>query len=278
MHPICLNAHALLQEVRKLEVRYQEVYEIAMLSQSQKDLETVERIKRAFLLKEREARERLKKEYICFDETQKLSTFFERKVAVPPMPKEFTLEQLERWEKLGMEVHYFPAEEMRQRKRLKHWKYQLDEGLDQLERLLPHEYSVMNILKGWIVIDGRQKPPLLEVGEMIYENDPFPGSRFDIDPDVFDTPEMKQKMAQAFDLSIDHVQLPELIIWNLMLNIHHPEWGDTDTPEWVWETLSRHGYARVICEFYYRTNRFRVGSQDSCMSDIGFRAMARYPS
>jgi hypothetical protein len=271
--PVCLSAKALLEELRALESQFQEAYQQASTSQDQKDIDQLQTRKEVFFTKERSIRELLKKESICSTESQKLSVFFEKEIIIPPMPKEFTLEQLERWEALGMEVHYLPAVNMTQDRKLKNWKiFPVDWFYQQIKsNQIP---SVATLIpEGWFVIDGRQKP--MCQGVQVYENDPFPESRFNIHPYIFETIEMKQKISKAFDIDIDRIQLPEAMVWNLVTNIHHPEWVKTDTWEWIKEARRMVG-SRLACGYVESDgNAFMCWGADA-RDNTGFRPMGRF--
>src|SRR3989338_1803391 len=66
-------------------------------------------------------------------------------------------------------------------------------------------------------------------------------SRFGLSPADFTKPEVMNAFAKALDLKPGQASLTETIVWNVLANIHHPEWGTTDTSEWQKETRGSGG-------------------------------------
>ena len=231
------------------------------------------------------------------EESQKLTAFFEKKIDVPPLPAEITPERLENWEKLGMELHYFPPETMTKDNKLKNWKKSNDFFYDQIKQgEIPA--SAMELPEGWFVIDGRQKPAYNN-GNQMYDNDPLaevlaelnrkgiikqsnydktkkldPKSRFGLSPADFDKPEVKRAIAEALDLELDQLSLTETIVWNVLANIHHPEWGTTNTSEWC-EEKNKSG-RRLVSGYSDNGGASYVYWIDGPRDNLGFRPLGRF--
>ncbi len=172
-------------------------------------------------------------------EEQKLTAFFEKQIDVPPLPPDVTPERLKNWEKLGMEVHYFPAEDMTEDRVLKGWRKKPKKDFYDLVRKGELPSSAMKLSEGWFVVDARQKPAY-DAGKQMYANDPLVPTlttRFSIKPNDLDDPKLIRKIAAAIDVEPDQFSLPTYMQWNILANIHHPEWGTTNTGEWVKEKL-----------------------------------------
>ena len=190
-----------------------------------------------------------KKETLYESERAKLSEFFERGIEVPPLPEEITLERMERWEALGLEIHYLPPIDMSKEGDLKKWVKPNFKNIDQ-PKLPP---DAMLLPGRWVLVDGRKKP-IYESGNQDYENDGCflgpvfeelrkkglvenhenPRSRFNVSPKELEKPEVVAAFAQAMGLEPGQVSLPRMVEFNILGNVHHPEWGQppSDCGEW----------------------------------------------
>ena len=102
----------------------------------------------------------------------------------------------------------------------------------------------------WVLIDKTQKPGYKN-GRQVYENDPFGDllkqlrkdkkvqtvkgfsdtSRFSISHDEL-TQVVLPEIAKLLGVESSAVRLPKAIEFNIIGNLKHPEWGDTNTWEW----------------------------------------------
>ncbi|HWQ99944.1 MAG TPA: AAA family ATPase [Candidatus Methylomirabilis sp.] len=220
-------------------------------------------------------------------ESRKLSAFFEKTIDVPPLPAEITPDRLENWEKLGLELHYFPAEDMTNDRKLKAWTKKPNGWFyDQIANgQLPS--SATQLPEGWFVVDGRKKPAYTN-GDQIYDNDPLAPvlaelnlrgliaskTRFSLHPTDFDRPEVMQALAEAIDLDPDQCTPTEEIVWNVLANIHHPEWGMTDTYEWQKESMT--SGERLLSGGSSFGGATDVDARDRADDDVGFRPLGRF--
>ena len=239
-----------------------------------------------------------KTEKLCQEEAQKLSAFFEKQIDVPPLPTEITPDRLENWEKLGFELHYFPAEDMTKDRQLKNWKKKpIDRFYEEIAKgNIPA--GATRLPEGWFVIDGRQKPAYAN-GDQMYDHDPLSPvledlnrrglisqsnydrtkkldakSRFGLKPEDFEKPEVIMALAKALDLDPAQFSLSETIVWNVLANIHHPEWGTTNTSEWQTE---KYGSGKRL----FSGDSDGGGASDvdwgvSADGSVGFRPLARF--
>lgn len=220
-------------------------------------------------------------------ESEKLSSFFEKTVDVPPLPAEITPERLENWEKLGMELHYFPAEDMTKDRKLKAWKKRPDGWFyDQIKNgEIPA--SASQLPEGWFVIDGRQKPAYTD-GTQMYDKDVLAPvltdlkrkgiikreTRFSLHPEDFEKPGVVAALAKALDIAQAEFSLPETIVWNIIANIHHPEWGTTNTYEWLREKAG--SGRRLISGSSSYGGASSVGWGGEPRAGVGFRPLGRF--
>ena len=190
-----------------------------------------------------------RKESLYETERAKLSEFFEREIEVPPLPDEITQERMERWEALGLELHYLPPIDMSKEGDLKKWVKPDFKNIDPSQ--LPKD--AMLLPGRWVLVDGRKKPKF-DSGNQGYENDAnflgpvlerlredgvienfrHPESRFDVSPEELEKPEVVVAFAQAMGLEPGQVSLPRTVEFNVLGNVHHPEWGEppSDCGEW----------------------------------------------
>src|SRR3990167_4885092 len=195
-------------------------------------------------------------------EAATLKAFFGESITVPPLPREITPERIKNWERMGFELHYLPPIDMTEDADFPGWE-------KKPERWFYEAIAAGRIAKdatmlpgAWVLIDGRQKPAYAEGAQQMYDHDPLapvladlnrrglisridyygtkldPRSRFGLSPADFTKPEVMNAFAKALDLKPGQASLAEAIVWNVLANIHHPEWGTTNTAEWQKETYS----------------------------------------
>ena len=149
----------------------------------------------------------------------------------------------------------------------------------------------------WVLVDGRQKPDYAD--DAMYDHDPLapvledlnrrglisqsdyygtkkldPRSRFGLSPADFTKPEVMNAFAKALDLKPGQASLTETIVWNVLANIHHPEWGTTNTPEWQKET--RGSGLRLVSGSSDGGGASSVYWYDRPREDVGFRPLGRF--
>src|SRR3989344_2495650 len=229
-------------------------------------------------------------------EAATLSAFFGESVTVPPLPREITPERMKNWEAMGFELHYLPPIDMTEdadfpgwEKKPRSWFYE--------EIAAGHIAKDATMLPGaWVLVDGRQKP-MYANGAQMYDHDPLapvledlnrrglisqsnygrtkldPRSRFGRSPADFDKPEVMNAFAEALDLKPGQASLTETIVWNVLANIHHPEWGTTDTDEWKKETDSG---GRLVSGGSDHGGASHVYWYDGPSELVGFRPLGRF--
>src|SRR3989338_3402282 len=224
-------------------------------------------------------------------EAATLKAFFGESITVPPLPREITPERIKNWDAMGFELHYLPPIDMT-----------LDADFPGWEKK-PHRWFYEEIAAGriakdatmlpgaWVLVDGRQKPSYND-GNQMYADDPLapvledlnrrglisqsdyygtkkldPRSRFGLSPEDVEKPEVMNAFAKALDLKPGHASLTEAIVWNVLANIHHPEWGTTYTSEWQKETDSG---GRLISGRSVLGGASYVSLSDGPYEDVGF--------
>src|SRR3989344_3622343 len=185
-------------------------------------------------------------------EAATLKAFCGESITAPPLPREITPERIKNWDAMGFELHYLPPIDMT-----------LDADFPGWEKM-PNRWFYEEIAAGriakdatmlpgaWVLIDGRQKPDFAKSGQM-YADDPLapvledlnrrglinqtsanrtmkldPRSRFGLSPADFEKSEVMNAFAKALDLKPGQASLTEAIVWNVLANIHYPEWGTTN--------------------------------------------------
>lgn len=267
------------------------------------------------IMQEREARRKLRKEFgesSSFDDEKnekaetirkqeqlKLIAFFEKDIVVPPMPSEMVV-RLDELEKLGMEAHYLPAEDMPKDRELKAWKKKPNDRFYDVNVKYNICQSYTKLQEGWFLINARQKPTYAN-GDQMYANDPFasvlealneqgiikqrdifkmkrlnPKSRFGLHPDDFEKPKVIAEFAKVIGIRPEQLSLPQIMVWNIVANIHHPEWGATKTAEWLKDKFAFG--ARFLCGHFDDGGVSNVYWLDDAADTIGFRPLVRFSS
>ena len=225
-------------------------------------------------------------------EKQKLREFFGRDIAVPPLPEGITLEQVQAWEKQHLKLHYLPPIDMAKETELEHWikpdyQYINESDLPKDAMLLPGS---------WLLVDERPKPKY-ESGNQQYDNDTdflgpvleelrqkgliqsfkHPGSRFYISPQELENPAVIEAIARAYNLKPEQITLPRMIEFNVLGNIHHPEWGESNCSEWF-SDQHKAGLKRLDGGNSVNGGLAYVGSRGPGVrsGNIGFRALGRF--
>jgi len=80
--------------------------------------------------------------------------------------------------------------------------------------------------------------------------------------------------AKALDLKPGQASLTETIVWNVLANIHYPEWGTTDTHEWQKETLG--SGLRLMSGYSDDGGASNVRWDDRPGGRVGFRPLGRF--
>ncbi|HEU0051235.1 MAG TPA: hypothetical protein VFQ60_04250 [Patescibacteria group bacterium] len=170
-------------------------------------------------------------------------------------------------------------------------------------RLLP---KAAQLPGAWVLIDSRQKPALNKRDNQMYAND-FLGSvleelnkkgiikqssrnvplaansRFGISAHELNQTQVKKAFAQAIGIPEEYISLPKAIEFNVLGNIYYPEWGETNTIEWLEDRFKE----PVLKNNKSLRGGFAVSGGlsyiDSSDSDnrncgTGFRVIARFPS
>ena len=232
-------------------------------------------------------------------EAATLKAFFGEPITVPPLPREITPERIKNWETMGFELHYLPPIDMTEDADFPGWEKKPDSWFyDQVAKgNLPKDATLLP--GAWVLVDGRQKPDYAKGAQQMYDHDPLapvledlnrrglisqtlsdgttkldPRSRFGLSSEDFTKPEVMNAFAKALDLKPGQASLTEAIVWNVLANIHHPEWGTTNTAEWQKETLRSGG--RLISGYSDHGGASYVSWLVRPHGNVGFRPLGRF--
>lgn len=213
-------------------------------------------------------------------ETRKLQEFFGLEVfndeirEVPPLPPEVTPERVREWRELGFELHYLPEITMAEDRDFPGWRHKPGkrytpgqqyglEFYDEIKNgnLAPDSATLPG---SWILADSREKPDY-QNGKQLYPNDDQigailkdlreqgiiqafdpPTSRFNLSWDELHSTELTSRLASLLGVPPDKLRLPRAIEWNYLGNAFHPQWGTTNTWEWL-EDSYQGGRRRMRC-------------------------------
>ena len=232
-------------------------------------------------------------------EAATLKAFFGEYITIPPLPREITPERIKNWEAMGFELHYLPPMDMTEDADFPGWEKKPDSWFYK-EIAAGRIAKDATLLPGaWVLVDGRQKPDYAKKGAQMYDHDPLapvledlnrrglisqsnydrtkkldPQSRFGLSPADFTKPEVMNAFAKALDLKPGQASLTETIVWNVLANIHHPEWGTTDTYEWQKETRGSGG--RLVSGGSDNGGASGVDGGGRPHGRVGFRPLGRF--
>ncbi|MDO8516426.1 MAG: hypothetical protein Q7S28_04190 [bacterium] len=245
-------------------------------------------------------------EWVREKETAKLKEFFGHDIPVPQPPPEITPELYKQWEQLGLELHYLPAEELTEERNLPGWTKKLGaryssspdigiEFFDEVKRgVLPPD--TLKLPGAWALVDGREKPQYVD-GKQVYEKDflapilkdlraqrliadhTVKESRFNIAWSELNQKEVRDAFARVLGVPGSSVRLPRAIEWNYLGNAFHPEWGATDTWEWLEDVYQQGGRRLGGGGFGYGgLSSIFCGDPDLPHARLGFRLIVVFPN
>jgi len=253
-------------------------------------------------------------------ESLALQKFFGRSFEIPPLPEEATTERIAEWREQGFELHYLPSLSLiditidpsgavtEVRPNIRGWKKKpADRFFDLIkEGKLPKEAAELK--GGWVLVDTRPKPSY-DDGKQMYPGDLLatalaelnrqglikqasfdgttklpPTSRFGISPRELADPRVMAVLVKVLNIESGEASLQRAMEFNILGNLHHPEWGDTSTSEWFADTSE------------WFADQYGAGSQqlfggssvpgglsyvssfglDNRSGDIGFRLLGRF--
>lgn len=221
-------------------------------------------------------------------ESRIIKKFFGKKIPLKHLPTEITEERFLKWKKLGLGLHFMPEIEMTLDKQYPGWKikpygwfYDRIAVEDILDCDTTGQLRVVkkpaNLGGKWILIDERPKPE--DKNGLLYENDFLSpvmkklrkngtiehnqslnaGTRFFTSWTEFNEI-LKPEIAKILGVKTENVRLPRIIEYNYLGNFLHPDWGKTDTWEWLQEacgggkyrTRGGHSFAGGLAIVYWR--------------------------
>lgn len=224
--------------------------------------------------------------------------FLGREIVVPQPPQEL----LDVWThaiEQGItvfEAHFLPKTELKQNSKYPGWLVKPKEWFWQKIKEGKVAKDAAKLKGSWVLIDASPKPNYND-GQQLYENDPFAQtivtlrgkdaiqtpantpstSRFKISWDEIHG-QVLPEIARLLEVEGKKVRLPKEIEFNIIGNIHHPEWGQTNTWEWFEDSFEADG--RLCGGDSSHGGLADVGDDWSGdRSDgIGFRPLVVFPS
>lgn len=151
----------------------------------------------------------------------------------------------------------------------------------------------------WVLVDGSRKPTYGS-GKQLYENDPFgpilarlrqegkiavpdsykhvpETSRFAVTPDEREA-HFNLALADILGVDVSQIGILKEIEFNVLGNMHHPEWGQANTSEWLddkfgdgYRLIGGHSDNGGLARVYYRWS-------DRRLDYWGFRPKVVFPS
>lgn len=227
--------------------------------------------------------------------------FLGKEIDVPQPPQQL-LEVASRAQEHGItsfEAHFLPKMEFKQNSRFPLWQIRPEDRCFQMIKEGRVAKDTAKLPGVWVLIDSTQKPNY-DYGKQLYQNDGFgtiladlreegiiavpesykhvPNtSRFAVTPDEREA-HFNTRLAQILAINPSQVRIVREIEFNVIGNIHHPEWGQTNTLEWFDDSFGGDGrlyggcsglggLAHVSC--YWSDGRYDI---------IGFRPLVEFSS
>ncbi len=223
-------------------------------------------------------------------EMKALREFFGFHVNVPALPKEITPDMIKKWEAMGFELHYLPKMKLDEEADYPGWEKKPNLQYLDKSKLAP---DFLDLPGGWLLVDAREKPAY-QAGDQMYKNDPLAKaleklrkdkiiedfkhskSRFNLSPEELENPIVRQALADAIGIDVENLSLSKYIEFNILGNIHHPEWGETNTSEWFADKYEN-GRGRLRDGGLGLGGRTSVswGSPGDRFGEVGFRVLGR---
>lgn len=228
------------------------------------------------------------KDGIYEKENKLITDFFGTELPIGHMPTEVTRERVEQWTAQGMGIHYLPDIALDRSQDFPGWKvkpyewfYERMQAGDVLD--FDAEGNFVQVEQAsrlggkWVLIDERPKP--IDQNGLVYENDFLeetirkmraeglldhnhdlnPGTRFFTSWTEW-SEKIKAETAKLLGVRAEQVRLPRVVEYNYFGNLLHPEWGTTDTWEWLQEACGGgkyrmrggHSFSGGLASVYWR--------------------------
>jgi hypothetical protein len=202
-------------------------------------------------------------------EKEFLTNFFGQEISLSPL--EISEKEIEKFFKLGFDLHFLPKIEVSEDKDFPGWKEKPKRNFFNLIKKKRLPQSANFLLGKWVFIERRKKPAknfwwiskddiwvivlkkfkidfkkyCRKIDRQQYENDfllPILkdnnfSSRFSLSWQEIEEI-IRPEVAKFLNFPLDKVRLPRFIEWNFLGNAFYPYWGKTSTWEWFFDRLS----------------------------------------
>lgn len=227
------------------------------------------------------------KDEVYARERELIQGFFGIELPISHIPTEITEARLEAWKEQGMGLHFLPDVTLDRSQKFPGWKtrpyewfYERAEVGDVLDfdeegALVPTE-DPTNLGGKWILVDERPKPAdngevypddfledtirrMREQGILDQNKDLNQGTRFFTSWTEWNNL-IRPAAAELLGVKPNQVRLPRVMEYSYLGNLLHPEWGKTDTWEWLQEACGGgkyrmrggHSFAGGLSIVYWR--------------------------
>lgn len=228
------------------------------------------------------------KEEIYGRERRHIAEFFGRELPIAHIPTEITKERLDSWHEQGMGLHYLPNIDFDRQHEFPGWKVKPYEwfyeraalgdvlDFDDKDRLVQVEQPT-NLGGRWVLIDERPKPTdnngqvypddfleetmrkMRTEGSLDHNQELNPGTRFFTSWTEW-YEKIRLEAAKLLGVRPEQTRLPRVVEYNYFGNLLHPDWGTTDTWEWLQEACGGgkyrmrggHSFAGGLAIVYWR--------------------------
>lgn len=240
------------------------------------------------------------REELVVAERHALQEFFGQDIPVPPLPPEITVERIEKWKQQRFGLHYLPEMAILEKNGA---LISCPGWIRPPEELFLKELRNGRLLKEsgqlsgcWILVDERPMPNPTATHVEEYETDVLGSvieqlrmegilkgsskttqSRFNLSYEELRKPEALKAFADVLDVDAKKIGLPKAVEFNLLGNLHYPQWGSTRLNEFF---CDRRGSSHILYGGSYLLGGIAsIGgaiTNTGRGSEIGFRLVVRF--
>ena len=199
----------------------------------------------------------------------------------------------------SFEAHFLPRVQLRKGSKFPGWKVKPEEWYWEKIKEGKIAKDAAKLPGNWVLVDSTPKPTY-NGGRQLYVNDGFgqilanlrDEGKIEVPQDYKDVPRTSRfavtpkereahfypALAQTLEVETSQVRVTREIEFNVIGNLHHPEWGETNTWEWFEDHFGGDGRLCGGRSGGGGLAYARYDWSDGRDSSIGFRPLVEFPS